>query len=143
MDIINNRGIEWDISEIQDIYHVTPIQNLDNIKVNGLKPMAKHKRLEHEKGIYLVSSLIDSWNIAFQLNKIEKSDYVVLKINKNKIPKENKFYQDLHSMREAGFYTTSEIPSSAITVEEIIPKESLMTKNFIKQKNKKFYNKNI
>jgi len=90
----------------------------------------------------LVSSLIDAWNIAFQLNKIEKSDYAVLKIDKNKISK-NKFYQDLHSVREAGFYTTSEIPPTSISVEEIIPMEWLMQKNFLKEKNKKFYGKKI
>jgi len=133
-----NRGTEVDVKEL---YHVTPSSNVSNILTHGLEPRAENKLMIHDKAIYLVSSDIDAWNIAFQLNKAlvknkkvkHATDFTILKIDKNKLPN-IKLYKDLQSIHEAGILTYDSIPPDAISVYEKLPADILLGKNY-----RKFY----
>ena len=51
------------------LYHATPSSNVEQILNNGLEVRAENKIKAHDKAIFLVSSKIDAWSIAFQLNQ--------------------------------------------------------------------------
>lgn len=133
-----------DVNDIQFLYHVTPSINVGYIKNQGLIPTAGNKLEIHEPVVYFVTSDISAWSMAFQLNKIlnkkgKSLDFTILKIDIKKLPQTVIFYKDKSSLREAGIFTYESIPPNCIEIYEEIKSNQLLSKNYVKEKLKRFY----
>jgi hypothetical protein len=111
------------------LYHITPIENINKIKKNGLIPKAYNKKIKHEDAIYFYNSnnIEDLKHIAYQLyRETYYNDFVVLKIDlrckkniDNPILKERRFrlYAD-PDMNNAYFTKENISPDDIEIIEE-------------------------
>lgn len=114
------------------LLHITQSKNLSKIKKIGLVPTTKNRMFNYPDRIYfLKGGLPESkvlslaamlcyvkYNEAFQNNEPIKEDYTILTLDISKIPERVKFAIDPNF--GDGFYTTDNIPPSAIVDEKKI-----------------------
>lgn len=110
------------------LYHITPVENINKIKKNGLIPRAYNKKIKHEDTIYFYSAnnIEELKHIAYQLYKeTYYNDFAVLKIDlrgkkniDNPILKERRFRlyadPDMHN----AYFTKENISPDDIEVIE-------------------------
>lgn len=106
------------------LYHATPAFRYEKIKRIGLVPKSRSKKTKHADRIYfatnprdarLIAAMLANYEKRFQYE--EKKPYIILRINTESIPN-FKIYQD--PAWELGVYSTSNIPPSAIEIEDEI-----------------------
>jgi hypothetical protein len=99
------------------LYHASPLKFKDKILKTGLTPKSGSKLSYHPDRIYLSSNIKSCINFGEYLlnskeNKYYKSGYCIYKIEGKGI---DKLYSDIN-MREAGFYTLSNIKKEFISL---------------------------
>lgn len=138
--LIENNNWSGEIYDYpRNVFHVTPSENVDSIMNHGLIPKQEQKISEHESGIFFVNSVIDAWNIAYQLNQFfgrRKKDMTILKV---KIPESHKMFRDSQAQRENAVFVIEAIPPKNISIESEIPAETFLSKNYKKAYKEKFY----
>ena len=107
------------------VVHLTPVEDLDIIQKEGLKPLSKNTLATHPNRIYLLrvdNPPMRTWMFAAQLySKLKLVDknisgvYAKLKVDLTNLP-EVKLYKDPDF--DNGLYTDIAIPPSAITLLE-------------------------
>lgn len=106
------------------LYHVSPIQNKENIIKNGLIPMSKNNIFNYDNRIYCFKDI--GYNkikeYTKELNKYSKyksSIYTIYTIDYKNT--DNKFYDDLSDIQNVSVYTKTIIPfNSIISTNDII-----------------------
>lgn len=99
------------------LYHLTPRKNLAKILQQGLCPKHKNKNFDFPERIYLFSEdapmkYIENMKTMFS-NASGEDDYTLLTIDRRKIPNNVELHNDPNC--EYGYWTTNNIPPSAIT----------------------------
>lgn len=99
------------------LYHIAPVRVLNKIRKQGLTPRSNGRISSHPDRVYLFVEYPYNWKeIADEFRKSGREEkYVLLKIDKEKLNKETKFYYDSNVMySNIAIYTLEPIPANAI-----------------------------
>lgn len=100
------------------IYHLSPLSNLNSILNNGLVPCCKNKKFSYPDRIFFIMENVTNENIIKLARKLANASqttnryYCLLKISVKKIPESVNFYLD--PMYDYGLFTEQHIPKEAI-----------------------------
>jgi hypothetical protein len=113
--------------KLNSAYHVTPLNNVQEILKNGLITKSTERNWE-PKAVYMSKSIVGSVDIARQLYNVKKNfltghgvnqiktDWVILKIDTKNL----EIFRDPSSVEEKGVYTLQSIPPENIMPFHII-----------------------
>ena len=99
------------------LYHIAPVRVLNKIRKQGLTPRSNGRISSHPDRVYLFVEYPYNWKeIADEFRKSgREEEYVLLRIDKEKLNKETKFYYDSNVMySNIAIYTLEPIPANAI-----------------------------
>ena len=106
------------------LYHVTPRKNLNRILKGGLGPRSVGRGKtsstvrKYPGRIYVIGSESAIQRVIDGFGGWGESDYAVLEIDKNSLPKGTKFFIDNEYEERDMFWTYTPIPASAIKLKE-------------------------
>jgi hypothetical protein len=112
--------LELNKYELTDMYHISPIKNVDKIERIGLVPRSLSKISYHPDRIYMTPTKSDALTVA-ELSVEGDTEFVLYKIDIGKLVKHNngiRFFRDPNL--GSGIYTLSNIPPKFLTKVEVV-----------------------